>query len=51
MIIEKVRRLAEDNDLNPNIIDVVYRNMINSFINMELEEHSQINKIKYSKSN
>lgn len=44
MVIEKVCRLAEENQLNPNIIEVVYRNMINSFINMELEEHNQINK-------
>jgi isochorismate pyruvate lyase len=41
MIIEKVRGLAEDNNLNPNIIEIVYRNMIDSFINMELEEYSQ----------
>lgn len=46
MIIEKVRGLAKDNDLNPNIIEIVYRNMINSFINMELDEHNQINKEK-----
>jgi isochorismate pyruvate lyase len=41
MIIEKVRRLAVDNNLNPNIIEIVYRSMINSFINMELEEYSK----------
>lgn len=44
MIIEKVRRLAEDNNVNPNIVEVVYRNMINAFINLELEEHNKINK-------
>jgi len=44
MIIEKVRRLADDNNVNPNIVEVVYRNMINSFINFELEEYGQINK-------
>jgi len=44
MIIEKVRGLAKDNNLNPDIIEVVYRNMINAFINLELEEHSKINK-------
>jgi len=43
MVIEKVRRLAEDNNVNPNIVEVVYRNMINAFINLELEEHSKIN--------
>ncbi|MDF2503621.1 chorismate mutase [Clostridium sp.] len=44
MVIEKVCKLAENNNVNPNIVEVVYRNMINSFINLELEEHSQINK-------
>lgn len=44
MVIEKVRKLAENNDVNPNIVEVVYRNMINSFITLELEEHAQINK-------
>ena len=43
MIIEKVRRLATENKLDPNIIEIVYRNMINAFINMELEEHGQKN--------
>ncbi len=42
MVIEKVRKIAADNNLNPDIIDIVYRNMINSFINMELEEHRHI---------
>lgn len=41
MIVEKVRRLAEENNLNPDIIETVYRNMINAFINMELEEFSR----------
>jgi isochorismate pyruvate lyase len=44
MVIKKVCKLAENNNVNPNIVEVVYRNMINSFINLELEEHSQINK-------
>jgi len=44
LVIEKVRRIAEENKLNPDIIEVVYRNMINSFINLELEEHSELNK-------
>lgn len=43
MVIEKVRRVAVENNLDPNIIEKVYRNMINSFINMELEEHHHIN--------
>ncbi|OHW61285.1 salicylate biosynthesis protein PchB [Andreesenia angusta] len=48
MIIEKMRGLAKGNNLNPDIIEVVYRNMINAFINMELEEHQ--NMIKGDKS-
>lgn len=48
MIIEKMRGLAKGNNLNPDIIEVVYRNMINAFINMELEEHQNI--IKGDKS-
>jgi isochorismate pyruvate lyase len=42
MIIEKVRKLAEDNNVEPNIVEAIYRNMINSFINLELEEHKKI---------
>ncbi len=38
-IIEKVRKLAEENNLSPEIIENVYRNMIDSFIRMELQEH------------
>jgi len=41
MVIEKVCKLAEKNNLNPNIIEVVYCNMINSFITLELETHSK----------
>ncbi|AJA46935.1 chorismate mutase [Clostridium pasteurianum DSM 525 = ATCC 6013] len=41
MIIEKVCKLAEDNNLNPHIIEIIYRNMINSFITLELETHSK----------
>ncbi|MGL5353582.1 MAG: chorismate mutase [Clostridium sp.] len=44
IVIEKVRKIAEENNVNPNIVEVVYRNMIEAFINIELEEHSQINK-------
>lgn len=43
MIIEKMRGLAKGSNLNPDIIEVVYRNMINAFIIMELEEHKNIN--------
>lgn len=44
MVIEKVCKLAENNNVNPNIVEGVYRNMIKSFVNLELEEHIQINK-------
>lgn len=43
-IIEKVRNLAVENNLNPDIIESVYRNMINEFINMEMDEHKKIKK-------
>lgn len=42
MIIKKMRGLAKENNLNPDIIEVVYRDMINAFINMELTEHRAI---------
>jgi isochorismate pyruvate lyase len=45
VIIEKVRSIAEENNLNPDIIEVVYSNMINFFVNMELEEYSQKNEV------
>lgn len=41
-IIAKMRSLANDCDLNPNIIERVYREMINCFINAELTEYEQI---------
>ncbi len=41
-VIEKVRKIAEENSLAPDIIETVYRSMINSFINMELQEHNQL---------
>lgn len=43
-IIKKVRNLAVENNLDPNIIESVYRNMINEFINMEMDEHKKIKK-------
>lgn len=44
MVIEKIRNLANDNNLNPNIAEEIYRKMINTFINFELEEHDELNK-------
>ena len=37
-VIEKVRRLAGEHEVDPDIVESVYRQMINSFINMEFEE-------------
>lgn len=42
-IISKVRGLAIDNGVNPNIVENIYREMINSFINFELSEHEKLN--------
>lgn len=44
MVIEKMRDLAQQNNLSPDIIEIVYRNMINAFITMELAEHKAIQK-------
>lgn len=41
-VISKVRSLANDYDLNPYIIERVYREMINCFINAELTEYEHI---------
>lgn len=37
-VIEKVRNLAKDNQVNEDIIEELYRNMIASFIKLEMEE-------------
>jgi isochorismate pyruvate lyase len=42
-VIEKVRNVANENNVNPNIIEEVYRTMISCFINHELVQHSKIN--------
>jgi isochorismate pyruvate lyase len=41
-IIEKVRNLAKEDDANPDIVENIYREMINSFINFELAEHKKL---------
>lgn len=41
-IISKVRGLASDNGVNPDIVENIYREMINSFINFELAEHKKL---------
>lgn len=42
-VIQKVRTIADENNLNSDIIEQVYRTMISSFINHELVHHSKIN--------
>jgi len=42
-VIQKVRTIADENNLNPDIIEQVYRTMISSFIHQELVHHSKIN--------
>jgi isochorismate pyruvate lyase len=42
-VIEKVRNVANENNVNPDIIEEVYRTMISCFINHELVQHSKIN--------
>ena len=43
-VINKVRNLASENHVNPDIVEKIYREMINSFINFELSEHEKITK-------
>ncbi|OOM10603.1 chorismate mutase [Clostridium saccharobutylicum] len=41
-VINKVRDLANDNDVNPDILENIYREMISSFINFELSEYEKL---------
>lgn len=43
-VIEKVRNIAYENDVNPDIVEEVYRTMISCFIKQELVDHAKINK-------
>jgi isochorismate pyruvate lyase len=45
-VIEKIRMLAEENGLNPDLIENIYKSLINHFINKEIEiaEKSNIKK-------
>lgn len=42
IIINKVRTLANENGVNPKIVENIYREMISSFINFELSEHEKL---------
>ena len=41
-VIEKVRGISLDQDINPDIVEKVYRTMISNFINYELQEHEKL---------
>lgn len=41
-VISKVRKLAVEFEVDSNIVEKVYRTMIESFINIELKEHAKI---------
>lgn len=49
LIINKMRDLAKKNRLNPDVIEVVYRNMIDAFITLELKEYQDIADMKNGK--
>lgn len=42
-VIQKVRTIADENNVNPDIIEQVYRTMISCFIKQELIHHSKMN--------
>ncbi|KOY84209.1 chorismate mutase [Lysinibacillus macroides] len=42
-VIEKVRKLANENNVNPNTIEEIYRTMISCFIQHEMVQHAKIN--------
>ncbi len=42
-VIAKVRNLAVEAGLNPDIAEAVYRTMIECFVNFEMQEHNKIN--------
>ena len=41
-VINKVRSLACENDVNSDIVEKIYREMINCFTNFELSEHEKL---------
>jgi len=41
-IINKVRDLAQEDGVNPDIVENIYREIINSFTNFELSEHEKL---------
>ncbi|MCS3430185.1 chorismate mutase [Klebsiella sp. BIGb0407] len=45
-VIDKVRKQAADEDLSEDIIEKVYRAMIDAFIDYELEQYNQLQQEK-----
>ncbi|BCZ46537.1 hypothetical protein psyc5s11_26040 [Clostridium gelidum] len=41
-IINKVRDLAQEDGVNPDLVENIYREIINSFTNFELSEHEKL---------
>jgi len=43
-VIEKTRQLAEQYGANPDMVEKLYRNMISGFINLEMNEFTDVGK-------
>lgn len=43
-VIDKVKKIADKNNVDPNLIEGIYTMMIDHFINMETDKFSSINK-------
>ena len=43
-VIQKVRSLSEEYGMQPDIVENVYRAMIKSFIDYEMDQHSKLSK-------
>ena len=41
-VINRVRNLASENHVNPDIVEKIYREMITCFTNFELSEHEKL---------
>lgn len=46
-VIDKVTAIAAQYDLSPEIIQPIYRTMINTFIEFEIKQHRQINQSQH----
>lgn len=50
-VIAKVRTKAEEYGANADMVEVIYREMISRFINMEMKEFKEKNKFIYQNTN